>query len=48
MEHNSKSSFEQVGLIMLAYMRILCDGLEISLREFFDEDIFDDIEQEIK
>ena len=26
----------------------LCDGLEISLREIFDADIFDDIEQEIK
>lgn len=26
----------------------LCDGLEISLREFFDDDTFDDIEQEIK
>lgn len=26
----------------------LCDGLEISLREFFDADIFDNIEQEIK
>ena len=26
----------------------LCDGLEISLREFFDADIFDDLEQEIK
>ena len=26
----------------------LCDGLEISLREFFDADIFDDIEQKIK
>lgn len=26
----------------------LCDGLEISLREFFDADIFEDIEQEIK
>ena len=26
----------------------LCDGLEISLREFFDAEIFDDIEQEIK
>ena len=26
----------------------LCDGLGISLREFFDADIFDDIEQEIK
>ena len=26
----------------------LCDGLEISLREFFDANVFDDIEQEIK
>ncbi len=26
----------------------LCDGLDISLREFFDDDTFDDIEQEIK
>ncbi len=26
----------------------LCDGLDISLREFFDNEIFDDIEQEIK
>ncbi len=26
----------------------LCDGLEISLREFFDCDLFDDLEQEIR
>lgn len=26
----------------------LCDGLDISLREFFDSDLFDDLEQEIK
>ena len=26
----------------------LCDGLEISIREFFDSDIFDSLEQEIK
>ena len=26
----------------------LCDGLDISLREFFNTEIFDDIEQEIK
>lgn len=25
----------------------LCDGLEISLREFFDSPIFEDLEQEI-
>lgn len=26
----------------------ICDGLNITLREFFDDDIFDNIEQEIK
>ena len=26
----------------------VCDGLSISLREFFNHDIFNDIEQEIK
>ncbi|MEE1047065.1 MAG: helix-turn-helix transcriptional regulator [Clostridia bacterium] len=26
----------------------LCDGLEISVREFFDSPLFDDTEQEIK
>lgn len=25
----------------------ICDGLEISIREFFNDDIFNDIEQEI-
>ena len=26
----------------------LCDGLDISVRAFFDCDLFDDLEQEIK
>lgn len=26
----------------------LCDGLEISLREFFDDPAFDDLEQEVR
>lgn len=26
----------------------LCDGLEISLREFFNSDLFDELEQEIQ
>lgn len=26
----------------------LCDGLDITLREFFESEIFEDIEQEIK
>ena len=29
-------------------LKKLCDGLELSPREFFNDDIFDDIEQEIK
>ena len=29
-------------------LKKLCDGLEISLREFFDSELFDDLEQEIK
>jgi transcriptional regulator with XRE-family HTH domain len=26
----------------------ICNGLEITLREFFDDEIFEDIEQEVK
>lgn len=26
----------------------LCDGLDITVREFFDSELFDDTEQEIK
>lgn len=26
----------------------ICDGFEISLREFFNSDLFDNLEQEIK
>lgn len=26
----------------------LCDGLEISIRDFFDSDLFSNLEQEIK
>lgn len=26
----------------------LCDGLDITLREFFDSDLFDHLEQEIR
>lgn len=26
----------------------ICDGLEISIRDFFNDDLFDDLEQEIK
>lgn len=40
---NEKS--QNPGVVSL---KKLCDGLEISLREFFDCDLFEDIEQEIK
>lgn len=26
----------------------ICDGLDISIREFFDSELFDNLEQEIK
>lgn len=32
----------------VATIKKLCDGLEISLREFFDVPAFDELEQEIK
>ena len=40
---NQKS--KNPGIVSL---KKICDGLDISLRQFFDSDIFDDLEQEIK
>ena len=40
---NAKS--QNPGVISL---QKLCDGLGITLREFFNDDLFDNIEQEIK
>lgn len=40
---NEKS--QNPGVVSL---KKLCDGLDITLREFFDTPLFDDIEQEIK
>ena len=40
---NAKS--QNPGIVSI---KKLCDGLGISLRQFFNSDIFDDIEQEIK
>ena len=40
---NSKS--KNPGVVSL---QKLCDGLGITLRQFFDDDLFDNIEQEIK
>ncbi len=40
---NKKS--QNPGIVSL---QKLCDGLEISVREFFNCELFDDLEQEIK
>ena len=32
----------------IATIEKLCDGFEISVREFFNSDLFDDLEQEVK
>ena len=40
---NEKS--QNPGVVSL---KKLCDGLEISVREFFNSELFDDLEQEIK
>jgi len=40
---NEKS--QNPGVVSL---KKLCDGLDISIREFFNSDLFDDLEQEIK
>ena len=40
---NQKS--QNPGIVSL---QKLCDGLDISLRKFFDTDLFDNLEQEIQ
>ena len=32
----------------ISTVKKLCDGLDITLREFFDIPVFDDLEQELK
>lgn len=32
----------------VATIKKFCDGLDITLREFFDDPTFDDLEQEVK
>ena len=40
---NSKS--KNPGVVSI---KKICDGLEISVREFFDSELFDELEQEIR
>ena len=40
---NEKS--QNPGVVSL---KKLCDGLDITLRQFFDSELFDDLEQEIQ
>jgi len=32
----------------ISTIKKLCDGFEISVREFFNSDLFDELEQEVK
>ncbi|MBQ9531780.1 MAG: helix-turn-helix transcriptional regulator [Eubacterium sp.] len=32
----------------ISTIKKICDGLDINIRDFFDSQIFDDLEQEIK
>ncbi|MDE7221216.1 MAG: helix-turn-helix transcriptional regulator [Oscillospiraceae bacterium] len=34
--------------VTVSTVKKLCDGLDISLREFFDAPVFDDLEQEVR
>lgn len=34
--------------VKIATIKKLCDGLDISVRQFFDSPLFDDLEQELK
>lgn len=34
--------------VSIITIKKLCDGLEITLKEFFDDQIFDELEQEIR
>ena len=36
------------GSARMDTIKKLCDGLEISVRQFFDSPLFDDLEQELK
>lgn len=40
---NGKSNNPRIGTIQK-----ICDGLSISIKEFFDDKLFENIEQEIK
>ncbi|MBD5080607.1 MAG: helix-turn-helix transcriptional regulator [Ruminococcaceae bacterium] len=34
--------------VSISTIKILCDGLDITLKEFFSSNIFDDLDQEIE
>lgn len=34
--------------VTITTIKKICDGLEISIQDFFDSPLFDDLEQEIK
>ena len=40
--------YSAITVLSIPELQKLCDGLGITLREFFNDDLFDNIEQEIK
>lgn len=36
------------GNAPIATIKKLCDGFEISIRDFFNDDLFDDLKQEVR
>lgn len=42
-QHIAEKSYKDVKLLTIVR---LCDGLDLSLKEFFSDDVFDDIDRE--
>ena len=40
--------YSVITALSILELQKLCDGLGITLRDFFNDDLFDNIEQEIK
>ena len=40
--------YSVITVLSIPELQKLCDGLGITLRQFFNDDLFDNIEQEIK
>ena len=45
---NAIKQNEDMTLVAVATVKKICDGLEITMAQFFTSEIFDNLEQEIK